>query len=230
MLYIKNHSYTDADLCFSLRTYKDADRLFLCLDNLRKHYPRARVIVISDGDPDIKKTDLLEYKVEFHHGEHLYYPGAGGKIIQRMIELFLFRNNCSQKFLMKIDTDTTIHRRFKWIPDGYGMCGTLQNDGWINSIQGGFIGLDFHVVADIYRSGLCAWPGLEDYALTYALSPFIQNYCKTRLGEDWIFGYIAARLGIPLFGFEEVCCQWLDIPENHDTIYAVTHPSYEKER
>lgn len=225
MLYTKNYNYKDADLTFSLRTYKDADRLHWCLDNLRRHYPRARVIVISDGDPLIKKSDLLiyKYKVEFFEGENLTGIENGGKLIQRMVELFA---KDPTYYLFKIDTDTGIHRRFKWLPWGYGAFGQLQHDGYLCSLQGGFMGMSYEVVADIYKSGLCQSPDLVDYKSSYALSPFILDYCESRgkIGEDWIWGYIFAKLGVPLFGFNEVKSYWLDYIPNPDLEFAITHP------
>lgn len=223
MLYIKDYDYRDADLTFCMRVYKDLDLAKWTFGNIRLAFPQSRVIIISDGDLDVYAEDFPLHRVEFYPCENLTNIECGGKIIQRTVEFFL---NAPTKYLIKIDTDTGVHRRFKWLPKGRGMFGSLQTDSYINSIQGGFLGMDFSTVVDIYQSGLCMSPMLEDYANTYALSPFVLSYCESRakICEDFLYGYIATKLGIPMFGFDEVRSDWKNYIENKDLRWAVTHP------
>lgn len=225
ILYKKNTAYTDADIAFSLRTYYNTGLTRQCLKSLRKSFPKARVMVISDGD-NSTPSDFKEFNVEFHCGNHLYYAGAGGRLIQRMLELFL---RGDEETLVKIDPDTKVWRRFYWIPEGYGMWGTLQNDGYINSIQGGCTLISNGAANMIENSGLLLMDALKDYNTTYALSPFIKQYCDSgKLGEDWIIGYVNAILGIPMYGFTEVKSLWDKPPLNVDLEFAVTHPHKEE--
>lgn len=226
MLYMKNENYTDADLTFSMKIYNDIELGKWCLGNVRRSYPNARVIVISDGDPNLKPSDLLEYNVEFIPSVNLYSLESGGKMIQRMIETFM---RSPTEYLLKIDTDTGVHRRFKWLPRGYGLFGQLQHDNYLCSIQGGFIGMHYDLARDIYLSGICESVLLKDCGSTYALSPFVNAHCVSRgkVCEDFMLGYIVSRLNAPIFGFDEVKCAWKDYFANEGEKYAITHPCKE---
>lgn len=223
MLYTKDYDYKDTDITFHFRTYKDLDQAKWTFANIRRNFPQSRIMIISDGDRDIYPEDFPLHRVDFYPCENLTHIECGGKLIQRAVELFL---KAPTKYFIKIDTDTGVHRRFNWLPKGRGMFGSLQSDGYINSIQGGFLGMDFTTVVDIYQSGICMSPLLEDYANTYALSPFVLSYCESRVKicEDFLYGYVAAKLGIPLFGFDEVKSNWKNYVENKNMRWAITHP------
>ena len=82
--------YTDADLTFYLQVYKDYELAERTLENLREHYPKARVIVTSDGDPDTAYRTFEErYGTEVHYGERLYEVSCGGKMLHRILHQFL---------------------------------------------------------------------------------------------------------------------------------------------
>lgn len=223
MLYRKHTDYKDEDLTFSMKVYEDLALGQWCLENIRRIYPYSRINVVSNGNYNITSKDFEKYDVEFFPGADLYPLDCGGRMLGRMIDLYF---NNPTEFLFKIDTDTGFHRRFNWLPRGYGLFGQLQHDNYLCSIQGGFIGMHHDVAYSIFMSGLCQQESLQDCAATYAKSPFVLDYCLKRgkISEDWLTGYVCAKLGIPIFGFEEVKSNWIDYVPNENLQYAVTHP------
>src|SRR2546428_4981019 len=129
---------SDDDLTFFALVYQDYDAMAACLKDLRKHYPTSRVILRSDGDQDPRFPLLAsDHKVEFHGELRLFGIENGGAVIERMLELFLERPT---RYLFKIDPDTVIHRRFKYLPGRSGVFGTLQCEEETPSVQGGCMG------------------------------------------------------------------------------------------
>src|ERR1051325_4483213 len=144
-------TYCDDDLTFFALTYKDYEATVKCLRDLRKHYPVSRVILRSDGDPDPRFPLLARSnKVEFHQESRLFGIENGGAIIERMLELFLERPT---RYLFKIDPDTVIHRRCKYLQVRSGVFGTLQCETETPSIQGGCMGFTRDAAEQILKSG-----------------------------------------------------------------------------
>jgi len=55
---MKEHS--DSDLVFYLQMYHDIDLAKWCLDNIRRHYPDSRLMLVSDGDPNPEYPVMAE--------------------------------------------------------------------------------------------------------------------------------------------------------------------------
>ena len=56
------------------------------------------------------------------------------------------------RYLLKIDPDTVIHRRFKYLPVRNGLFGTLQTQVVSPSVQGGCMGFTQQVARQILQS------------------------------------------------------------------------------
>src|SRR5262245_28570556 len=116
--------YRDDDLTFFALAYNDYDAAAECLGDLRTHYAASRVILRSDGDPDPRFPALARrHRVDFRGELRLFGIENGGAVIERMLVLFLERPT---RYLLKIDPDTVIHRRFQYLPVRSGVFGTLQ--------------------------------------------------------------------------------------------------------
>ena len=233
-----NHSepthinYSEADITFFMGLYRDRARADGALVRLREHFPEARVIVRSDGDPDPKNHELTKlFGVDYREEERLYPIEHGGAMIARILELFLEQPT---RYLLKLDTDTAVYRRFHFLPEEKGVFGNVQSSKQgCESIQGGFTGFTEATARTILDSGL-----LEDARLTdpfaYRLeSPYFDRMghrvLRTGLcGFDWIVGWAATELGLPLISFSEVHCKGLarNAIKNDDLKFAVTHPVY----
>ena len=67
---------------FACNTHNDFSQLSLNLPELRRCYPTARILVISDGDTDPRLADLAaQYSAELIAGERLYRLDCGGAIV-----------------------------------------------------------------------------------------------------------------------------------------------------
>ena len=216
--------YADADLTFFAHAYRDADALGWMLGHLRRHYPGARAVVCSDGDPDPRLGAAARAAgAEFHPGDRLYPVAHGGRIVHRMLDLFFRRPS---RYLFKVDPDTGVHRRFAWLPAHPGVFGSLQLMPGYLSVQGGCCGFAYAAAERLYRSGGLLDPALADPPRSWARDPLVRAWAADtgRVSTDWLVGYAATALGVPLFGFPEVRSTWQTYVPNPDRRYAVTHP------
>lgn len=220
-------NYCDDDLSFFALTYKDYEATVECLRDLRKHYPVSRVIIRSDGDSDPRFPLLARSnKVDFRRESRLFGIENGGAIIERMLELFFERPT---RYLFKIDPDTVIHRRFKYLPVRSGVFGTLQCETETPSVQGGCMGFTRDAAEEILKSMKLRDSRLKEPANFINDSPYFfrmadrANRCGLA-SFDWIVPWIAAELGIPIYAFDEVNSGWRQAPPNPDHRYAVSHP------
>src|SRR5947209_3321337 len=142
--------YCDDNLTFFALTYKDHHATAECLGDLRKHYSASRVILRSDGDPDPRLPILAKRnKVDLRRELRLFGIENGGAVIERMLVLFLEKPT---RYLLKIDPDTVIHRRFRYLPVRSGLFGTLQTEQETPSIQGGCMGFTRDAAEQILQS------------------------------------------------------------------------------
>jgi hypothetical protein len=220
-------NYCDKDLTFFALVYKDYEATATCLKDLRKHYLSSRVILRSDGDEDPRFPLLAtDHRVDFHGELRLFGIENGGAVIERMLELFLERPT---RYLLKIDPDTVIHRRFKYLPVRSGLFGTLQCEVETPSVQGGCMGFSRDAAEQILQSQMLRDVRLKEPGKFINDSPYFfrmadrANRCGLA-SFDWILPWVAGELGIPLFRFDEVNCGWQQPPPNPEGRYAVSHP------
>lgn len=219
--------FRDDDVTFFALVYHDFGAAEQCLGDLRRHYPTSRVILRSDGDPDKRFHNLAKrFRVDFRAESRLFEIKNGGAIIERMLEMFLERPT---PYLFKIDPDTAIHRRFSFLPTRCGVFGTLQCAKVSPSIQGGCMGHTRDAVEQILRSQLLRDDRLVAPEKSINESPYFHKMAE-RASEcglasfDWIVGWVASALRIPMYQFDEVRCHWEKAPPNPNQRYAVTHP------
>jgi len=220
-------NFKDDHLTFFALTYENYEATAECLMDLRKHYPSSRVILRSDGDTNPQLPILAErYRVDFRGEGRLFGIQNGGAIIERMLMLFCERPT---SYLLKIDPDTVIHRRFKYLPVRNGLFGTLQTEEESPSIQGGCMGFTREAVEQILQSEMLRDSRLKEPHNFINDSPYFfrmadrANRCGLA-SFDWIVPWIASALGIPMYAFDEVNSGWQMAPPNPDQRYAVTHP------
>jgi hypothetical protein len=220
-------NYSDDDLTFFALVYKDYDATVAFLKELRTHYLSSRVILRSDGDEDPRFPLLARgHRVDFLGELRLFGIENGGAVIERMLELFLERPT---RYLLKIDPDTVIHRRFKYLPVRSGVFGTLQCEEETPSVQGGCMGFSRDAADRILQSRMLRDVRLKEPAkfINDSAYFFRMAYRANRCGLasfDWIVAWVAGELGIPLFRFDEVNCGWQQPPPNPEGRYAVSHP------
>lgn len=220
-------NYCDEDLTFFALTYKDYEATAECLDDLRKHYSASRVILRSDGDPDSRFPILAkQYNVDFRAESRLFGIENGGAVIERMFELFF---ETPTRYLLKIDPDTVIHRRFRYLPERDGLFGTPQGGEEHPSIQGGCMGITRAAAEQIMQSGMLRDDRLREPEKFISDSPYFVRMAHraNRCGLasfDWMLPWIASELKIPIYPFDEVNSGWKQPPPNPNQRYAVSHP------
>ena len=220
-------NYCDEDLTFFALTYKNYDATAECLADLRKHYPTSRVILRSDGDSDPRLPILAQRnKADFRGESRLFGIENGGAVIERMLVLFLERPT---RYLLKIDPDTVIHRRFQYLPVRSGLFGTMQTEEETPSIQGGCLGFTRDAAEQILQSKMLRDSRLKDPAKFISDSPYFfrMAHRANRCGLssfDWILPWIASEMRIAMYAFDEVNSGWQQAPPNPNQRYAVSHP------
>jgi hypothetical protein len=220
-------NYCDEDLTFFALLFKNYERTAECLTDLRKHYPRSRVILRSDGDPDPRFPILAQrHNADFRGESRLFNIENGGAVIERMLEIFFEKPT---RYLFKIDPDTVIHRRFRRLPVLSGLFGTLQCEQETPSVQGGCMGFTRDAAEQILQSQMLRDSRLREPAKFIADSPYFYRMAHRaeRCGLasfDWMVPWIASELGIAMYSFDEVNSGWRQAPPNPNQRYAVTHP------
>jgi hypothetical protein len=220
--------HADSELTFYLPVYRNHELADACLRRLRTYFPCAHVIIRSDGDNDPRYPALAaRHGTEYRAETRLFPVENGGAAIARMLELFLERPS---RFLLKIDPDTVVHRRFAYLPTQSGHFGTVMGAPGSLAVQGGCIGLTIDAVRRIDKSGLLRHPDLKNPGIRRHESSYWRILARRaeRCGLssfDWTLGWAAAELRIPVFEFPEVHCTWKTPVDNSDLRYAITHPA-----
>lgn len=210
-------NYADYDLTFYFGVYKDVGRARSAIHSVRQHYPGARLLVVSDGDDD---PTWQEFGAVY--GERLYPLRNGGRMIHRMLSLFLGRPT---QYLFKLDTDTVAHRRFHELPVKSGVFGHLQRLGdGSRTVQGGFQGFTLEA-AQTLHCGLLDSEELCDHKV-WAKDEWLLKYVEGRglISTDWLLGYAADRLGVEMYEYREIWSNWKRKPAEPSR-YAFVHPS-----
>jgi len=214
---------TDHELTFYLNSRDDAHLLDDCLESLRAHYPDVRVIIRSDGDenPAIGVTGR-RHRAEVVYGEWLFCLERGGEIVDEMLRLFLL---APTRWLFKIDPDTRIHRRFDRLPATDCIFGTVQQQGGLFSIQGGCVGFTEGSARLLHDSGAARDPNLARVPPPWAFNAALRSRPVERglTSIDWVVGWTARALGIPLLDWPEILSEWALTPEGSEG-HAITHP------
>lgn len=225
----------DHDLTFYLQVYRDVREARWCLTNLRRVYPRAQILLVSDGDDNPVWTKMAKrFNARYFAGARLYRTEYGGRMIQRMLDLFAENPT---PYLIKIDTDTWAHRRLQSLPTGCKVFGTLEWTTWAGrqplgypNVQGGFVGYTREAVQLMRSSKLLISTRLQDYENTYAADvDDIRKRAAQRglVSFDFLTRYACKSLGITCEEYDEVKSQYRGWVPETDGQYAFTHPHKE---
>lgn len=221
--------HKDTDLVFYLQVYHDRKLAEWCLGNIRRHYPDSRIMVVSDGDPDPEYVPMTEkFRAEYHLGERLYPWQNGGLMLDRMFELYMLK---PARFLLKFDTDTGMHRRFRYLPDErlawFGTRNTPKGESPLSWIQGGFVGFPHDTAELLYQTEIFRFESLKDYMATWAVFDMLVEKRVHELGLmsfEFVLRWGCEQLGIPTLQFDEVNSRFREPVPNDDLRYAVVHP------
>ncbi len=184
--------------------------------NIRKFYPACKIIIVSDGDPDDRYNVLAEkYDARAIYQERLYPASNGAKMLHKRLEYFL---EDPTDFLFKVDTDTGIHRRFRYLPD-YPAFGTVfyMKPYELQNLHGGCSGITCETAEELYDSKIFLDPNFP-ITLGKKDSSGVQL-----IGEDSTFSKGLMLSEIYAYDFPEVRSTSIYTPNTRKT-FACTHP------
>lgn len=224
-------TFADTDLTFLIHVYGDGPDLPPCLDSLRTIYPTSRLLLVSDGDNDPALPSLADrYGAELERGERLFPIENGGKIVQRQLDLYLRQPS---DYFFKLEADSRVHRRFRYLPTTCSVFGTLERVTSIGqvaidppNVQGGCMGFTRDAADSLAESGLLLSDELLNPQSTYADCPDMVWRAEDvgLVSIDFLTRWACTRLGIPLQEFAEVRSLYRGtIPANGGG-FAITHP------
>lgn len=214
--------YTDRDLTFYLVVYKDVARAWACITRLRWHFPHARLVIDVDGDTDPAWSVMRDtFNAEVYYGERLFLLQHGGAIVRRAMQHH-FADPQARRWMLRIDTDTDVRRRFKSMPDA-DYFGTFRN--WRNFVQGGCIGLSRNAVCRVFELGLFDRPELANPATWQNGKPetAAERMAAGLVSFDWIVNWTMNEATIAATNWPEVISNWKEeVPQTTDC--AIAHP------
>lgn len=221
----------DSDIAWAIPVYKSRQQLQWCLSHLRRHYPKSRVMLISEGDDDKYDDIASDFKCHHVHGELLLHLQTCHLWVDRILRSLLAGD---ETYLIKIDPDTGVWRRLSALPAFSSLFGTLEtisegHGAEIDvpaNVQGGCMGITRDVVQEILSSGLLNEESCgKDYRKTWArCSDMIWMAENDRCGEDFVISWACYALRVPIVECPEIRCRWRRQVTNETLRYAITHP------
>lgn len=220
----------DADLTVHLLAWRDFSLARLCLAALRRSWPGARVQLVTDGDPDPRFDGLAaRFGVELVRGERLYLLQHRGAIAERMLTLWARRPT---PWLLRIDTDTLVRRRFTRLPLGAAAFGTLERRTQTHRepldpplVHGGCLGLTAVAAERLLASGVFRSPALADPLATWADCRDPRERARGgRVSFDFLVRWGCREAALPAVSHPEVRSIWRGLVLDPRGRYAVTHP------
>jgi hypothetical protein len=226
----EGHGPQDHEITFFMYTYRDYDLGRECLRRLRAHYPEARLIVRSDGHHEPRYSALARgLRFDYREGPRLFGVECGGALVQAMLDAYLDEPTA---WLIRIDTDSRVHRRLRWLPEEDCVFGTLEHFSQVSrealdppNVQGGCLGLTLGAARALRASRVFEDPALLDPRSTWAVCRDIVLRAESGLVSfDFLVRYGCMRVGVPVREHPEVRSVWRGNVDNRDSKYAITHP------
>lgn len=223
-------SHADRDVIFVMPVYRDADVARRALRRLRKHYPGSRIALISDGDEEFPGDAFVqEFGVEYRLGENLYAIDRGGDILQRILDVYL---EAPGRWLIRLDTDARLDRRFRWLPGRDGLYGRIGRRS--GTAQGGCVLLTDAAARRLDARGVFRSPRLHDPVASWGRFSTAENLqrklAQGRIAYDKVLHWGCVEAGVPVRPFSEIHAVWKWSPafeaaaRGRPGRFAIVHP------
>jgi hypothetical protein len=212
---------------FFFPVYDDTHLCTRLISEIRRVYPAADVIAVSDGAiadrQRFKRVCDRSGVIFIETQQRLKVPDYGALWLQRLFEHALARSRA--EVLIRTEGDTRLHRGFDGFPDG-DVAGTLSEQS-PKFPRGGCVMWQRAALKRVVGSGLLGDSKYKDRFYSYT------RYGKWRHEgekEDWtpilcsdrVVADVIQRLSLKLSEWEEVNILFRGIPETAG--YAATHP------
>jgi hypothetical protein len=219
------HEHASLQLpAFYVQLFHDAELAEYALKRLRTFYPHSRILLQSDGDTHPYNRALAEvHHCEYAEGERLYLLEHGGRMIQRMLNMYL---SGTGEWLIKIDTDTRIDRPFTTLPLEMAVYGTPLRQG---PPQGGCVIIPRKVAEAIRDSRVLLSPLLKNPSSSWGavMAPaFLRERMEATgcIGFEWTLYWACEQLDIPTLSHPEIHATWKQGHINTYGTFAAVHP------
>jgi len=215
---------------FLIHTYCDQVYARRLLNQTRKAYPSATILLISDGD---RAEGLQQFcqqrRVIFMQGDRLKRRESGGMWVQRFL---MAAQNFQSDPLIKLDADSYMNRAFShWPDEGYDLAGTVIEKNGLRIVRGGCVAYSKVAIAKILDS-----QSLKSPRFATGADYYYRRYQHYRLpndppvsgeaiaSEDAIMAFVAHELNLSQTSWPEVAIAWREpLPPDVDK-FAVIHP------
>jgi hypothetical protein len=220
----------DEGITFYLTVHRDLLLAERCVRLIRQHYPGSPILMVSDGDDDPGYTQLgRRYALDYRPDRWLYGLPSRGALLLRMLRGFL---QAPTPWLIKVDTDTLIHRRLRWLPVGMCVFGTLEQTTSSRhepldppNVQGGCVGMTQAAATRLLESGALESPWLADPRATWASClDMTERLASGLVSFDFMLRWACIQARVSIVEFPEVLSQWRGPVANARQRYALTHP------
>lgn len=223
-------NFRDEDIVFFMPVFSDKELACDALARLRQFYPKSRLIVLSDGDYDFPGNEFAtRFNAEFVIGPNLYGMDCGGQSLHRMLGEYMRK---PAQFLVRLDTDARVDRRFRYLPRKDGLHGHLGRRS--RTVQGGCILLTHSSAQRLFNSKIFLSERLLDFRNTWGKysrpENLSRNIEKKRISYDKILHWGCVEQEVAIHKFHEIFsagkvrAEVRRKLENKHKIYAIIHP------
>ncbi len=221
---------SDDDLVFFMPVYRDEDVAYRSLTRIRRIYPGSRIVLLSDGDDRFPSDSIVQrFGVEFVFGENLYGMERGGETLHRMLDQYML---APARFLVRLDTDARVDRRFRYLPRQDGAFGRIGRRS--RTLQGGCVIFSHGAASRLFSSRIFLSQRLLDPAASWGRYSTPANLerklAQKRIAYDKVLHWGCVEQKVPILEFGEVYSVWKPAPEyaaclaNKDLRAAIVHP------
>lgn len=224
-------TFADEKVAFLFHVYKEFDLARRLIRQIKFFFPSSDILGISDGTTnDGFRFYCHTHNVKYLEHQRLFYQTTGNQWIKRMFRFFQAYSEAN--YLIKIDPDSYVLRRFEFLPD-LDISGTpFKLSDKISFVHGGCALyskyacqkiLDTNLIdANEYRTNMA-------FAYRRFMAPYKQRNEEAQVErffcEDRVLGDVGNKLGLRLGEWTEICADQSEKkPEDYtDMKYAVIH-------
>ena len=221
----------DNDICFCFTFYNEIELSKKLISQLQNFYPSSNIICISDGNSNLELEKFCDHhNINYIKGERLFNLKYGGLWVKRMLLTYL--ENSSSNYLIKLDPDVLIRRKFKYFPDT-DLAGDITYHSNFKFIHGAPRFHKREACKAILDSNLLESPKYI-LDLNFAYRPHYKTYltpkqeynCELFISEDKIICDVAQQLNLKLGQWNEVYSRipsYCPEPAKYATIHPVKY-------
>lgn len=206
------------DISFVFCIHKEFELGKRLVEQLNYFYPAQKIVCIADGYWNEKSNYFIDvchfYKIEYFQGKELK-SNDGKQWLKRLFKIAIER--LDTKWIIKLDPDTYILRKFKSIPE-CDIAGNIIYFGNQVMMNGGCRAYKRKTIKSILQSALLDENIYQEERFKYRRT--LENKIYS---EDAILMDLIIKLGLYIKEWEEVNC-YFNSSHHRKNDYAAIHP------